>query len=55
MHEHEHHRWQVRVGGSGGVLPREIFEKSVQLGAFWHIIKQFNYFSESIIFQQAKS
>ena len=36
-------------------FPREIFEKSVQLGAFWHIFMQFNSFSVSIIFQQAKS
>ena len=32
MHEREYRMWQVRVGGSGGMLPREIFEKSVQLG-----------------------
>ena len=51
MHEREHRRWQARVVGSGGMLPREIFEKSVQLGAFWHIFMQFYYFSESIIFQ----
>ena len=46
------YRRQAQVGGSGGMLPQEIFEKSVQLGAFCHIFMQFNYLSESIIFQQ---
>ena len=34
MYEREHRRWQAQVGRSGGMLPQE---KSVQLGAFWHI------------------
>ena len=42
-------------GGLGGMLPQKIFEKSVQLGAFFHIFMHLNYFSESVIFQQAKS
>ena len=41
--------------GSGGMLHQEMFEKSVQLGALWQIFMQFNSFSESVIFQQAKS
>ena len=36
--------------GSAGMLPREIFEKSVQLGAFWHICMQFDSFSEASFF-----
>ena len=55
MHEREFHRWQARVRGSGGMLPLESFEKSVHLGGFWHIFMQFTSFSESFIFQQAKS
>ena len=55
MYEREHRRLQARVGRSGGMLPREKFEKSVQLGAFWHIFMQFISCSESIIFQQAKA
>ena len=53
MHEREFCRVQARVRGSGGMLPREIFEKSVHLGAFWHIFMQFNSLSNSFIFQQA--
>ena len=38
-----------------GHAPPGKFEKSVQLGAFWHIFMQFISCSESIIFQQAKA
>ena len=53
MHEPEYCRWQAWIRGSGGMLPRKCFEKSVHLGAFWHILMQFNSLSESFIFQQA--
>ena len=38
--------------GSGGMLPRGNFEKSMQLGAFWRIFMQFISCSESIIYQR---
>ena len=41
--------------GVWGHAPQEIFEKSVHLGALWHIFMQFNSLSESFIFQQAKT
>ena len=47
MYEREHRRWQARVG-VWGMLPREIFEKSVQLGSFWHMFMQF-----ILVYQQA--
>ena len=58
MYERERRRRQAQVGRPGGMLPpppREKIEKSVQLGAFWHIFMQCISCSESIIFQQAKA
>ena len=55
MYQREFRRWQVCVRGSGGMLPREIFEKSLHLGAFWHIFMQFKFFQKASFFQQAKS
>ena len=54
MHEREFRMWQARVRGSGYMLSREIFEKSVHLGAFWHIFIQLNSFSESFFFYRQR-
>ena len=53
MYEREHHRWQlwVHVGGLGHA-PWRNFDKSVQLGAFWHIFMQFISWTESIFNQR---